>query len=771
MSLRRLLTALAVLIALLAGWWLARPLSEVQRHRRHLAALQRQVDAARDSRAARASSRGRVMRLRAQARTSSGAQRAAFEAEAAAIEAGLGWNDRAAVRAAVLAAPLVDLARSTPDPAGVVPTSSPNGSGCIACHVAIATAGFENYPAPFRTHPALASYVGAASSHPPSRVACAACHLGDGRATTFSGAGHASLRGEARDAVGPDRTWVEPTAAGAMLPVGRVEGACVACHAGERYQPGAPALNEALVTLDRGGCYACHDLPGLEPASKRGPDLRRIGAKLSQEWVKAWLANPRAIKPTTWMPRFWTGDALSADDTAAIDAVAAYLFANSAPYTPVPAAPAGDAARGRALVESVGCFGCHVNGGEGRDQTPIRRTFGQPLEAIGTKTTYTWLADWVREPSRYSPDTRMPSLRLTPGEASDAAAYLATLRRDPAPAAPPGPADDAAYRRVVDRYADPSGRDAADARSSSGEALRTLAGRIAIDALGCFNCHAIAGFEGRRRAAPIAPRTVWLDADARAAHAPVRAAGPGVRLAAPEYDLGPTEASRIALGLTAVAGRISDAHAIGVPWHTVKVSGRTLVQERNCVGCHTLEGVGGDIVALFAEPTPGPPLLTPEGSRVRPEWLRGFLRQPATIRPWLSVRMPTFNLTDDEIDRIGNYLRAVAPENPRPGRTSADTDAAVGKVLFDLLKCQQCHVLGAIPGDQPTSNLAPDLRLARQRLQPDWILGWLRHPSAILPGTRMPTFWPDYPASFYAPLDRDGASQVQAIRDHVLTLR
>ena len=97
--------------------------------------------------------------------------------------------------------------------------------------------------------------------------------------------------------------------------------------------------------------------------------------------------------------------------------------------------------------------------------------------------------------------------------------------------------------------------------------------------------------------------------------------------------------------------------------------------------------------------------------------------------------------------------------------------AESGKALFDLLKCQQCHVLGSIPKDQPTSNLAPDLRLARERLQPDWILSWLRNPGAILPGTRMPSFWPDYPKSFYEPLEKDGAKQVRAIRDHLLTLR
>jgi hypothetical protein len=61
--------------------------------------------------------------------------------------------------------------------------------------------------------------------------------------------------------------------------------------------------------------------------------------------------------------------------------------------------------------------------------------------------------------------------------------------------------------------------------------------------------------------------------------------------------------------------------------------------------------------------------------------------------------------------------------------------------------------------------------MARERLQPEWVLAWLRNPSAILPGTRMPTFWPDYPKSFYPQLDGSAEAQIRALRDHVLTLR
>jgi hypothetical protein len=136
--------------------------------------------------------------------------------------------------------------------------------------------------------------------------------------------------------------------------------------------------------------------------------------------------------------------------------------------------------------------------------------------------------------------------------------------------------------------------------------------------------------------------------------------------------------------------------------------------------------------------------------------------------------MPTFGLDDHSLNSAIGYFGAIADE-VLPFQTveavNASYNDAVGKELFDLLKCQQCHVLGAIPKDQPTANLAPDLRMTPDRLQPDWLLDWLKDPAAILPGTRMPAFWPDYPKSYYPQLGGSAEAQIQAIRNHLMTLR
>ena len=775
----------AVVIALATGWLLARPVPEIEQHRRHLVDLQREVAQATATKNARASERGRVLRLRAQARAAQGDERTALDDQAATAAASLGWTESAAVRTALLGRPLLtarlatpvslaDAAQSTTQPTRQPAPQRAQDAGCEACHLAVDTAGYEAYPQPLRTHPRLASFVGPGSPHPVDRVQCTQCHEGQSEASTFEGAKHARLMPPTEDRVA--RAWADPDSPDSMLPASHTEVSCAVCHAGEIYQPPAPKLSEALLTLDRAGCYGCHQVSVLERAPKRGPDLRHIRQKLSPEWVRQWIANPRRVKPAAWMPQFWRSGGSNPEDIAAIAAVTEYLFAQSPAGAPIASAVQGQADKGKTLVESTGCLGCHVVGAADRDGLSLRRSFGQVLDGLGNKTTKGWLASWVRDPVAMNPETRMPRLRLSNSESADVAAYLATLTSD-AGIDLPVPNADEPYRNAVRRYnAAPANVALADA--SSGTDLRQLAGRVIIDALGCVNCHEIDGLDRPRTPrVPITQRRIWRDADARNIHGKsaqaARANGQGdsgVELG-PDYGLGENESARLALALSVIAGPSSaSTAAITGRDNRLRASGRLLVQQRNCVGCHAIEGVGGDLVDLMPEPAMGPPLLTPEGARVQADWLRRFLDEPKPIRPWLSARMPTFGLYASDIDRVGDYLRLIAPENP-PVEASTPETVAAGRELFDLLKCQQCHVLNTVPADQPTANLAPDLRLAHERLQPAWIQAWLQNPTAVLPGTRMPSFWPQYPGSYYEPLNRDAPAQIRAIRDHLLTLR
>src|SRR5204862_3191530 len=88
----------------------------------------------------------------------------------------------------------------------------------------------------------------------------------------------------------------------------------------------------------------------------------------------------------------------------------------------------GDAKAGEQIVRSIGCLGCHSIDEKTRTDAGPHRTFGQPLQSVGTKTTYEWIYNWVRDPKHYSPTTFMPNLRLTNTQVADVATYLSGLK-------------------------------------------------------------------------------------------------------------------------------------------------------------------------------------------------------------------------------------------------------------------------------------------------------------------------------------------------------
>ena len=96
-----------------------------------------------------------------------------------------------------------------------------------------------------------------------------------------------------------------------------------------------------------------------------------------------------------------------------------------------------------------------------------------------------------------------------------------------------------------------------------------------------------------------------------------------------------------------------------------------IVTKYNCIGCHQID-VGQKSVLMTLPMYQGenkanlPPVLTTEGARVNPDWLRQFLANPALsttdtnrngVRQYLQVRMPTFSLVRRRNPQAGAILR------------------------------------------------------------------------------------------------------------------
>lgn len=65
-----------------------------------------------------------------------------------------------------------------------------------------------------------------------------------------------------------------------------------------------------------------------------------------------------------------------------------------------------------------------------------------------------------------------------------------------------------------------------------------------------------------------------------------------------------------------------------------------------------------------------PPSLGREGEKAQPNWLADFLRNPTEVRPFTVLRMPKFNMSDDEIAALVDYFTASDRQaNPGAGVT------------------------------------------------------------------------------------------------------
>lgn len=246
---------------------------------------------------------------------------------------------------------------------------------------------------PLLAHPNLALFVDIDSPHPMKKIGCTVCHEGNPQETDFVQAAHTPVTHEQEEewkekyyvtaAFIPNVTfdtvehhWERP-----MLPPKYAEAGCSKCHnrvadiSEFHGESQAQRLNLGRDLFLRVGCINCHNVKEFGNQRRVGPDLRRVGSKLSRDFVEQWVFHPKKFRPSTWMPHFFlqeNNEAGSENSTdpdpvlrteAEVSAIAQYLYTLSEPFqpAPIPDGLTGDVARGRKLFSQVGCLGCHAN--------------------------------------------------------------------------------------------------------------------------------------------------------------------------------------------------------------------------------------------------------------------------------------------------------------------------------------------------------------------------------------------------------------------------
>jgi mono/diheme cytochrome c family protein len=517
---------------------------------------------------------------------------------------------------------------------------------------------------------------------------------------------------------------------------------CVTCHLGidrpaandgrkvfrghpRRLVPLAGGQRDALLGVHppgRFGCTSCHQGQGVATTSAEAHGWERLGEK-----PVAFLDRPMLL-----------GDELEAS-------------CNYCHRSEVAIAGAPFLSRGKQLFRYLGCAGCHQLAGY-----ESAAKIGPSLLRIASKVDAGWLVGWLQRGPAERLTTRMPAFRIDARQALQIAAFLL----------------DASEPFEV--------RDAVS--SEEGDSRR---GKQLVTLLGCAACHRLGdepSTPGRLRLAYApdlgalkakAPSTSWTlgwlrrptdyDADAHM----------------PSMRLTPREAADIATYLLLPAGQAAhrpELRALLREPRTI-AEGKRLVADLGCAGCHEIKGLKGigrngprldgiaakDVDELDFGDTLSARYSGPPVKRTWRSWIAHKLEAPAlyaTAR--IQLRMPSYQLTGDEIEALTVFLKSLAPpafsdsHQFHPDERGARVNA--GQQVEERLNCRGCHVLDGTVGDLSSRYDDPALGpppLAGEglKVRSEWLFGFLKAPEPLRPWlrVRMPSF---------ALSDRDAATLV-----------
>lgn len=713
-------------------------------------------------------------------------------------------------------------------------TTVPRVDRCITCHLGVDNADYAVNDQPFKAHPRLEEFVGKNSPHPMEEFGCTVCHGGRGRGTDFITSAH-TPRDEKQKKEWEEKydwheieLWEEP-----MFPLQYVEAGCFKCHSDQGTIKGAEKLNLGLQVIEKAGCYNCHVIDKYQDWPKSGPDLTQIKSKLSKEWAYKWIESPQSFRHNTWMPAYF--DQTNNNDPASIarghqeiHSIVAYLFSKSKEYPAKKVQFKGEAKKGEELVASLGCFACHKVQKDPTDTTTtaasLRQEFGPNLIGMGSKASKEWVYNWLKDPSSYHKDTRMPNMRLSDQEAMDITEYLTSDTISKFDAASVPPVDNKIIDQItMDILLKSNTQDQAKNKlaAMSLDDKLSFNGQRLIGQYGCYSCHNIDGFEkakpigvelteeGSKNAHLLDFGFVHIDHTKQAWFTQKlqdprifdkgKLKAPDEKLIMPNFYL---EDEEIEAAVTALLGFTKDVTVknkkpVKTPEDFLIQEGEKIVKQMNCQGCHLIEGEGASIkdsvkdwLIKFQGTSDGdaekftdsfsPPDLLGVGAKVDPQWLFNFIHEPTTqVRPWLKVRMPSYGFNASHLNALVKFFNALDKtefpfiEKVNTALSAEEYKAAEKLFSPEYFDCIKCHVVGDQMPSGTQDTWAPDLSLAKTRLNPKWMIDWIRNPTALVPGTKMPTFFDPDNYEKSGPediLNGDEDEQIRVLRNYLLQL-
>lgn len=179
--------------------------------------------------------------------------------------------------------------------------------------------------------------------------------------------------------------------------------------------------------------------------------------------------------------------------------------------------------------------------------------------------------------------------------------------------------------------------------------------------------------------------------------------------------------------------------------HADPAAGQAVFEAKDCVTCHYTDGPAKEKTIEDQLAKTGPELWY-AGDKFQQEWLVAWLGDPQPIRPMKFNSLTEENpgghpaLSGDESASVADYLMSLTSGEVEAGTVKVKKNAKGRQIFTKKMPCSGCHQYTGRKKVITGGRSGPSLVEAGVRLNPDWILAYLKKPKIFKPVKMMPVF-------------------------------
>ncbi len=384
---------------------------------------------------------------------------------------------------------------------------------------------------------------------------------------------------------------------------------------------------------------------------------------------------------------------------------------------------------GKKLFMSRGCIGCHVI--KGYEDYPKA---GPALTKVAGKVDPEWLYAWIKDPTHYLPEAKMPTIPLDIESAGQTEKVMSYILQNSQP--------------LTFKFGSFPGGNA-------------VAGKETFERVGCIGCHTMGG-KGTGLAVALDRINEKTGADwiYNWIQDP-KAISPEARM--PSLRLSPEEAANITAYLIQQGGgkaATDEALRAKLADPENAKEGFLIISQFGCYGCHTIKGfesmgrLSVDLSTFGKKDIHELDFGDTHIPETWDDWTHGKLKNPRVyLNEKTSSKMPNFRLKDEQINALTLFLKGMKGEEV-PDRfvethvRDRQKEIDQGRRLVERSNCKGCHLIEGegrlveqVIGPEKSP---PNLMGIGARVSPDFMFRFLKDPGSMKVrhwlDIRMPTF-------------------------------